>query len=54
MFNVSIPPAPQVIGGLLDVDCDGTTIIASVAGYFLIDELVHEMEERNQLKLILP
>ena len=48
---------PQVIGGLLDVDCDETTIkglLASVAGNFPIDELVHEVEERNRLKLILP
>ena len=47
----------QVIGRLLDVDCDETTIkglLASVAGNFPIDELVHEVEERNRLKLILP
>ncbi|THH32376.1 hypothetical protein EUX98_g1821 [Antrodiella citrinella] len=48
---------PQVIGGLLDVDCDETTIkslLASVPGNFAIDELVHEVEVRNRLKLILP
>ncbi|RPD64311.1 clathrin heavy chain 1 [Lentinus tigrinus ALCF2SS1-7] len=48
---------PQVIGGLLDVDCDETTIkslLASVPGNFPIDELVHEVETRNRLKLILP
>ncbi|EJF64173.1 clathrin heavy chain 1 [Dichomitus squalens LYAD-421 SS1] len=48
---------PQVIGGLLDVDCDETTIkslLASVQGNFPIDELVHEVETRNRLKLILP
>ncbi|TFY80376.1 hypothetical protein EWM64_g3637 [Hericium alpestre] len=48
---------PQVIGGLLDVDCDETTIkglLASVTGNFPIDELVHEVEQRNRLKLILP
>ncbi|KAI0924037.1 hypothetical protein AcV5_009400 [Taiwanofungus camphoratus] len=48
---------PQVIGGLLDVDCDETTIkslLASVPGNFPIDELVHEVEARNRLKLILP
>lgn len=48
---------PQVVGGLLDVDCDETTIkglLASVTGNFPIDELVHEVEERNRLKLILP
>ncbi|KAJ7636025.1 hypothetical protein DFH06DRAFT_1219759 [Mycena polygramma] len=48
---------PQVVGGLLDVDCDEGTIkslLASVTGNFPIDELVHEVEERNRLKLILP
>ena len=48
---------PQVIGGLLDVDCDESTIkglLASVARKFPIDKLVHEVEERNRLKLILP
>ncbi|KIY52907.1 clathrin heavy chain [Fistulina hepatica ATCC 64428] len=48
---------PQVIGGLLDVDCDESTIkglLASVTGNFAIDELVHEVEQRNRLKLILP
>jgi clathrin heavy chain len=48
---------PQVIGGLLDVDCDETTIkslLASVTGTFPIDELVNEVEQRNRLKLILP
>jgi clathrin heavy chain len=47
----------QVIGGLLDVDCDETTIkglLASITGNFPIDELVHQVEERNRLKLILP
>ncbi|KAJ7224497.1 hypothetical protein GGX14DRAFT_425944 [Mycena pura] len=48
---------PQVVGGLLDVDCDEATIkslLASVTGNFPIDELVHEVEQRNRLKLILP
>lgn len=48
---------PQVVGGLLDVDCDETTIkslLASVPGNFPIDELVNEVEQRNRLKLILP
>ncbi|KAL0060881.1 Clathrin heavy chain [Marasmius tenuissimus] len=48
---------PQVIGGLLDVDCDESTIkslLASVTGNFPIDELVDEVEQRNRLKLILP
>jgi clathrin heavy chain len=48
---------PQVVGGLLDVDCDETTIkrfLASVTGNFSIGELVHEVEQRNRLKLIFP
>ncbi|KIM68076.1 hypothetical protein SCLCIDRAFT_1209460 [Scleroderma citrinum Foug A] len=48
---------PQVIGGLLDVDCEEATIkslLASVTGNFPIDELVGEVEQRNRLKLILP
>lgn len=48
---------PQVIGGLLDVDCDETTIkalLASVTGPVPVDELVDEVEKRNRLKLILP
>lgn len=48
---------PQVVGGLLDVDCDETTIknlLASVQGTFTVDELVAEVEQRNRLKLILP
>ncbi|KAF8998593.1 clathrin heavy chain 1 [Cyathus striatus] len=48
---------PQVVGGLLDVDCDENTIkslLASVTGNFPIDELVGEVEQRNRLKLILP
>ncbi|OCH91028.1 clathrin heavy chain [Obba rivulosa] len=48
---------PQVIGGLLDADCDEASIkslLASVPGNLSIDELVHEVENRNRLKLILP
>ena len=48
---------PQVVGGLLDVDCDENTIknlLASITGNFPIDELVQEVESRNRLKLILP
>ena len=47
----------QVVGGLLDVDCDEGTIkglLGSVAGNFPVDELVHEVEQRNRLKLTLP
>jgi len=45
------------VGRLLDVDCDETTInglLASVMGNFPIDELVHEVGQRNRLMLILP
>ncbi|KAG6824237.1 hypothetical protein H0H92_007587 [Tricholoma furcatifolium] len=55
--NVLTKYIEQVVGGLLDVDCDETIIkglVASVTGNFPIDELVHEVEERNRLKLILP
>ena len=47
----------RAVGGLLDVDCDETTLkslLASVPGNFPIDELVQEVESRNRLKLILP
>ena len=55
--RVNSARAPQVIGGLLDVDADETMIkglLASVTGNFPIDELVNEVESRNRLKLILP
>ncbi|POY74006.1 hypothetical protein BMF94_2817 [Rhodotorula taiwanensis] len=55
--QVNSARTPQVIGGLLDVDCDETTIkslLASVTGPVPIDELVDEVEKRNRLKLILP
>lgn len=55
--RVNSARCPQVIGGLLDVDCDEGTIkslLASVTGSFPIDELVEEVEKRNRLKLILP
>lgn len=48
---------PQVVGGLLDVDCDEQTIkslLSSVAGVFPIDKLVDEVERHNCLKIILP
>jgi clathrin heavy chain len=49
---------PQVIGGLLDVDCD-EGVIKSLLGSVEpssvpIDELVAEVESRNRLKLLLP
>lgn len=55
--RVNAARTPQVIGGLLDVDCEEATIknlLMSVTGEFPIDELVEEVEKRNRLKLILP
>lgn len=55
--RVNSARTPQVIGALLDVDCDENTIkqlLASVTGPMSIDELVDEVEKRNRLKLILP
>jgi clathrin heavy chain len=55
--RVNSARTPQVIGGLLDVDCDESIIkglLASVTGNFPIDELVEEVENRNRLKLIQP
>ncbi len=46
--------APQVIGDLLDVDCDKCMIkglLVSITGNFPIDELIQDVEP---LKLILP
>lgn len=48
---------PQVIGGLLDVDCEPDVIkglIMVVKGQFSTDDLVAEVEQRNRLKLLLP
>lgn len=49
---------PQVIGGLLDVDCDENVIknlLSSVDPASIpIDTLVSEVETRNRLKLLLP
>ena len=55
--RVNSTRTPQVIGGLLDVDCDENTIkslLSSVNGPIPVDELVKEVEQRNRLKLILP
>jgi clathrin heavy chain len=55
--RVNSARTPQVVGGLLDVDCDEQTIknlLASVTGNFPVDELVDEVETRNRLKLIQP
>ncbi|KAI0013525.1 clathrin heavy chain [Xylariaceae sp. FL0662B] len=49
---------PEVIGGLLDVDCDESVIknlLSSVNPASIpIDSLVREVETRNRLKLLLP
>ncbi|EGD82238.1 clathrin [Salpingoeca rosetta] len=48
---------PQVVGGLLDVDCSEDVIknlISVVRGEFSTDQLVEEAEKRNRLKLLLP
>ncbi|WFD00087.1 Clathrin heavy chain [Malassezia yamatoensis] len=55
--KVNSTRTPQVIGGLLDVDCDEGVmkdLLASVTGPIPVDELVDEVEKRNRLKLILP
>jgi len=55
--RVNSARAPQVIGGLLDVDCDEVTIkniLMSISGTFPVNELVEQVEARNRLKLILP
>lgn len=48
---------PQVVAGLLDVDCDENIIkglLLSVLGRVPIKELVAEVEHRNRLKILLP
>ncbi|RYP03538.1 hypothetical protein DL764_005093 [Monosporascus ibericus] len=49
---------PEVIGGLLDVDCDEQVIrnlLSTVQPSLIpIDSLVSEVESRNRLKLLLP
>lgn len=50
--------APEVIGGLLDVDCEESVIkklLTSVNSASIpIDELVGQVESRNRLKILLP
>jgi len=48
---------PVVVGALLDVDCEESTIkslLGSVKGDVSVSQLVEEVEKRNRLKLILP
>ena len=55
--KVNSTRAPQVIGALLDVDCDEgviKSILDSVTGPIPVDELTDEVEKRNRLKLIMP
>ncbi|PWN22946.1 putative CHC1-clathrin heavy chain [Microstroma glucosiphilum] len=55
--RVNSSRTPQVIGGLLDVDCDEGVIknlLSSVTGPIPVEELVEEVEKRNRLKLIMP
>ena len=57
MQKVNPSRLPQVIGGLLDVDCEPDVIkslIMVVRGQFSTDDLVAEVEQRNRLKLLLP
>lgn len=47
---------PQVVAGLLDVDCDESIIkglLMSVLGRVPLKELVQEVEKRNRLKILL-
>ncbi|CCG24545.1 Chc1 protein [Candida orthopsilosis Co 90-125] len=55
--SVNPENTPQVIAGLLDVDCDESIIknlLMSVLGRVPIKPLVEEVEKRNRLKILLP
>lgn len=55
--QVNSANTPQVIAGLLDVDCDENIIknlLMSVLGKVPLKELVSEVEKRNRLKILLP
>lgn len=55
--KVNSSRTPEVVGGLLDVDCDESVIkslLSSVRGPVPVDRLVEESEKRNRLKLLLP
>lgn len=48
---------PEVVAGLLDVDCDESIIknlLSTVIGQVPLDKLVEQVETRNRLKLLLP
>ena len=55
--KVNTTRTPEVIGALLDVDCEENIVrnlLLSVKGAIPVDNLVAEAEKRNRLKLILP
>jgi clathrin heavy chain len=55
--KVNSARTPEVIGALMDVDCDDTIIknlLLSVHGQIPVENLVAETEKRNRLKIILP
>ncbi|OAJ39008.1 hypothetical protein, variant [Batrachochytrium dendrobatidis JEL423] len=55
--KVNSSRTPEVIGALMDVDCDEIIIknlLMSVTGAIPVDKLVEETEKRNRLKITLP
>jgi clathrin heavy chain len=55
--KVNSARTPEVIGALMDVDCDDSIIknlLLSVTGTMPVENLVLETEKRNRLKIILP
>lgn len=55
--QVNPAATPEVIGGLLDVDCDEariTALLDAAVGQVAVGQLAQEVEKRNRLKLLLP
>ncbi|KAJ3319704.1 hypothetical protein HDV06_006120 [Boothiomyces sp. JEL0866] len=55
--KVNSSRTPEVIGALMDVDCDDNIIknlLLSVTGAIPVDKLIEETEKRNRLKIALP
>jgi clathrin heavy chain len=55
--KVNSSRTPEVIGALMDVDCDENIIkslLQSVQGPIPVDNLIEETEKRNRLKIALP
>ena len=55
--KVNSTRTPEVLGALMDVDCDDSIIknlLLSVTGTIPVDKLVFETEKRNRLKITLP